>query len=82
MSLFPNPTNDHFTLQVSGMEDDRTEVTVMDIRGAQVYTNVYQPTGGANIELSAKDMGLSNGMYMLRVANSTGSSTTKLIIGE
>lgn len=82
MNLFPNPTNDHFTLQVNGMDNERTELTVMDIRGAQVYTNVYQPTGGANIELSARDMGLSNGMYMLRVANSTGSSTTKLIIGE
>lgn len=82
MNLFPNPTNDHFTLQVSGMDNERTEVTVMDIRGAQVYTNVYQPTGGANIELSAKDMGLSNGMYLLRVANSNGSSTTKLMIGE
>lgn len=82
MSLFPNPTNDRFMLVVKGMEDEQTEVTIMDIRGAQVYTNVIQPTGGANIELSAKDMSLSKGMYMLRVANSNGSSSTKLIIGE
>jgi hypothetical protein len=82
MNLFPNPTNDHFTLQVNGMNDERTEVTVTDIRGSLVYTNVFQPTGGANIELSARDMGLSNGMYLLRVANSTGSSTTKLTVGE
>jgi PKD repeat protein len=82
MNLFPNPTNDHFTLQVTGMATERTEVIITDIRGAEVYRNVHQPTGGANIEISGRGLGLSNGMYMLRVANAKGSSTTKLLVGE
>ncbi len=82
MNLFPNPTNDHFTLQVTGMESERTEVIITDIRGAEVFRNVYQPTGGANIEISGRGLGLTNGMYLLRVANAEGSSTTKLLVGE
>ena len=82
MNLYPNPTNDHFTLQVTGMEASSTEITITDIRGAVVYQNVYQPTGGALIELSGRGLGLSDGMYLLRAANSAGSSVTKLIVGQ
>jgi len=82
VNVFPNPTNDHFTLQVLGMEDDRTEVVITDLRGAVVYSNVFQPMGGANIELSTRGMGLADGMYMLRASNSLGSSTQKLILGR
>ncbi|MFN6115707.1 MAG: T9SS type A sorting domain-containing protein, partial [Flavobacteriales bacterium] len=82
VNVFPNPTNDHFTLQVLGMEDDRTEVVITDLRGAVVYSNVFQPMGGANSELSTRGMGLADGMYMLRASNSLGSSTQKLILGR
>lgn len=82
MNLYPNPTNDHFTLQVTGMDAASTEVTITDIRGAVVYQNVYQPTGGALIELSGRGLGLSDGMYLLRASNTAGSSVTKLIVGQ
>jgi PKD repeat protein len=82
MNLYPNPTNDHFTLQVTGMDATSTQVTITDIRGAVVYQNVYQPTGGAPIELSGRGLGLSDGMYLLRAANTAGSSVTKLIVGQ
>jgi len=82
VNVFPNPTNDHFTLQVLGMEDERTEIVITDLRGAVVYSNVFQPKGGANIELSARGMGLAEGVYMLRASNSLGRSTQKLVVGR
>ncbi|MEO8588682.1 MAG: M43 family zinc metalloprotease [Flavobacteriales bacterium] len=82
MTLFPNPTNDHFTMQVFGMESQRTEVTITDLRGAVVYSNVYQPMGGSPIEISARGLGLGQGMYFLRASNTAGSSVQKLIVGR
>ncbi len=82
ISLFPNPTNDHFSMQVIGMESTATEITITDLRGAVVYRNKVQPNGGAMIELSAAEMGLAEGMYLLRAANNLGSSAQKLIVGR
>jgi PKD repeat protein len=82
LNLFPNPTNDQFTLQVLGMESSSTNVMVQDLRGAVVYQNVFAPQAGNGIELSARGMDLAEGMYLLRVSNGAGTSTQKLIVGR
>jgi hypothetical protein len=82
VSLFPNPTNDHFTLTVAGMDKSSTEVMIQDLRGSLVFANVYAPEGGQGIELSARSLGLADGMYLLRVKNDFGISSQKLIVGR
>lgn len=82
LNLFPNPTNDQFTLQVLGMEIQPTNVTIQDLRGAVVHQGVYPAQGGNGIELSTRSMGLAEGMYLLRVSNGSGTSTQKLIVGR
>ena len=82
ISVYPNPTNDHFTLQVYGMESASTEITITDLRGAQVYRDVFQPRDGAPIEISGRGIGLAEGMYLLRASNVKGSSVQKLIVGR
>ena len=80
--IFPNPTNDQFNIQVSGMEDSATEVMVQDLRGAVVYSNVFAPAGHMGIELSSRAMGLADGMYVLSVRNALGTGAQKLIVGR
>jgi hypothetical protein len=82
LNLFPNPTNDQFTLQVVGMETSSTNVMIQDLRGSIVYQNVHAPQGGNGIEISARALGLAEGMYLLRVSNEAGISTQKLIVGR
>ncbi|MBK6832645.1 MAG: PKD domain-containing protein [Flavobacteriales bacterium] len=83
ISVYPNPSNDRFTLQVIGMDAHATEITVTDLRGAVVHQGKYQPLGGdANIEISGREIGLSEGMYMVRASNKLGSSVQKLIMGR
>lgn len=82
ITIFPNPSNDQFTVQVYGMDTEATEVTITDLRGAVVYQNKYQPLGAANIELGGRAIGLSDGMYLVRAQNSRGSSVQKLVIGR
>jgi PKD repeat protein len=82
ISLFPNPTNDHFALHVAGMDDRATEVVITDLRGAVVFRNMYLPMGQATIDLSARKMGLTNGLYLLRASNGLGSRVKKLVVGQ
>jgi len=82
ISIFPNPSNDQFTLQVYGMGEQPTEVTITDLRGAVVYQNIFQPMGNANIEIGGRTIGLSDGMYLVRAQNSHGSSVQKLVMGR
>ena len=82
MSLYPNPSNDRFSLAVYGMDRFDTEVIVQDIRGAQVHRSIHRPAGQAGIEFSGSQLGLAQGVYMIRASNEAGSSTQKLIISK
>ncbi|MBL7940950.1 MAG: T9SS type A sorting domain-containing protein [Flavobacteriales bacterium] len=82
MSLYPNPSNDRFSLAVYGMDRFDTEVIVQDIRGAQIYRSILRPSGQAGMEFSGSQLGLAQGVYMIRASNEAGSSTQKLIISK
>jgi PKD repeat protein len=82
MSIYPNPTNDQFTLAVFGMDRSSTELIVQDLRGAIVYTSILAPAGPTGVVLSGRELGLADGIYMIRASNDAGSSTQKLIIGR
>lgn len=82
LNLYPNPTNDRFNLQVSGMEKHSTEVTILDLRGAVVYRNVFTPAASSGIELDGRALGLADGMYTLMVRNEAGSGATKLMMAR
>jgi len=82
MSLYPNPTNDRFSLGVYGMDRFNTDIMITDMRGALIYTTTHRPSGTAGMEFSGRDLGLSEGMYMIRATNEAGNSTQKLIIGK
>ncbi len=82
LALFPNPTNDHFTLYAEGMEQHSTSVMIQDLRGAVVHRALYAPQGGAGVEFSTRALGLAEGMYLLRAGNAAGSWTTKLVVGR
>lgn len=81
MNLYPNPTNDQFTLGVHGMDRFETAVTITDIRGALVWTNILAPTT-RSMEFSASELGLSNGLYLIHASNEAGGHTQKLMVGR
>jgi PKD repeat protein len=82
MTLYPNPTNDRFTLGVFGMDNAKTTIVVQDMRGAVVYSTTRNANGGASMEFNTKELGLADGMYLVRASNESGSSTQKLMVGK
>ena len=82
MSVYPNPTNDHFFVEMAGMDVLSTEVTLMDGRGAIVFQKNFAPQGGKGIMISSRELGIANGLYVLRVSNDEGTSVQKLTVGR
>lgn len=82
VGLFPNPTSDRFTVQVAGMETLPTEMIITDLRGAVVLQKQFAPQGGIGIELDARELGLAQGMYLLRVNNELGTGASRLTVGR
>ncbi|MBP6311306.1 MAG: T9SS type A sorting domain-containing protein [Flavobacteriales bacterium] len=82
LNVFPNPSNDRFTVQAFGMDNYDTQVTVTDMRGAVIYNKTLAPTGDNGIEISSLELGMANGLYFLRVSNELGTSTQKLTVGK
>jgi len=82
LNVFPNPSNDRFTVQAFGMDNYNTQVTVTDMRGAVIYNKTLAPTGDNGIEISSIELGMANGLYILRVSNELGTSTQKLTVGK
>ena len=82
MSLFPNPTNDRFSLAVYGMDRYNTDIVITDIRGAVVYRTTHRPAGLTGIEFSGSELGLSDGLYLIRATNEEGDNTQRLVVGK
>ena len=82
MSIYPNPTNDRFHVYMSGMDVHATEITLMDSRGAIVLQKTYVPQGGNGIMISAAELGIAEGLYVIRASNDEGTSTQKVTVGR
>jgi hypothetical protein len=80
VSVYPNPSNGIITLQAQGEElVDKSEVSVYNVLGEQVFTETLRSTQGGNtINLSNQP----NGIYLYRVITETGAllGEGKLII--
>jgi len=78
-NLFPNPTNDKFTISFfhSFMKDEQKELTIQDILGQLVYKETI-PQKNNFIEIDFSDK--PKGMYFVTVKNSQIEKTKKIII--
>lgn len=78
-SIFPNPGNGYFTIQLSGLSTAQVQAEVFNLTGSLVYANVYQAESGILTEtLSLSD--LPEGSYLLRITAGDEVLMKQLII--
>ncbi len=79
LNVYPNPANDHITIQYENMEGS-TEVWLENIEGKKVaqITESNAQTGTINIDW-IKDQNLTNGIYFLKIKADNGLINKKVI---
>jgi hypothetical protein len=71
--LFPNPANDHFTINMNGV-NGTVNVEIIDMTGNIVQTmQVNQST------FDVYRNNLSSGMYLIRVSSGTTSDVVRIV---
>jgi hypothetical protein len=77
LSIYPNPSNGNFTLQLNSVSATTLTLVITDLTGKQVYT--YQTTQAAPLMQLNLDM-LQDGMYMLNAAVGKLNFKQRLVI--
>ncbi|MEN3323614.1 M12 family metallo-peptidase [Mariniflexile soesokkakense] len=76
--VFPNPNNGRFVIQLNGSLERAINVAVFDIRGRNIYKNVFPNVGDFKQELQLSNV--QSGMYILIVSDGLRKSTKKIVI--
>jgi Secretion system C-terminal sorting domain/PKD domain len=72
ITLYPNPTNGEFTLNVSSSAATEVDVRIANIAGQVVYENVYSVNSGNN-ELNFDQTEVEKGVYFVTLKDRTHS---------
>ncbi|MFT4756873.1 MAG: hypothetical protein ACI91R_001523, partial [Vicingaceae bacterium] len=78
VSVYPNPSNGLFTLNIQTLERENFNVTVRDARGRNVYTEDLNVNGRYKNNLDFTSF--TKGMYFMIIQSETGMKIEKLII--
>lgn len=75
VTLYPNPNNGLFTLNLGSNFSDATTIAIHDLSGKQVYQTV---TGNQSVQINARD--LASGMYMVKIQGESGVAVKRFIV--
>ena len=77
VSIYPNPVSDVLNVAFTANDSDYT-VSVMDLQGRVVATQVVGGTGTQTVAFSVADV--ASGSYIVTIASEVGSHTDKVVI--
>ena len=75
ISIFPNPSNGQFQIQLAGMENS-VEVKIFSLMGKEVYSSTYHKVSAVIINFSP----LNSGSYMVRIKTDSEVVVKKLVV--
>lgn len=75
----PNPVNDHMNIDFITPPGESPELILSDLSGRTIYR---QAIAKGTERIMINTTGISNGLYLIRVSSSSGSSVSKVIIGR
>ena len=75
-SIFPNPNNGQFTLEINGLSKEDFRVELINIIGEIVFKKEIGRTSAMKFDLSSSE----NGIYILRLISGSDSIDQRLVI--
>jgi len=79
MKIYPNPTSDHIVISINSSEKYlQLDIKLYNINGILVY----QATEENNAVVNLKNLGLSQGIYFIRIETDNFVETTKILFSS
>jgi len=78
LSIYPNPTNGIFTIEMNDVEKDVYTIKITNVLGQKIF-RISQSVNGIykeNIDLST----FQKGVYLIQIKNSTTTITERIIV--
>jgi Secretion system C-terminal sorting domain/Pregnancy-associated plasma protein-A len=80
VTVEPNPVNSFSNLRVLFTGEKNVKITVFDLRGIQVYEDLYETQKSSLFNLKTEK--LATGVYLLRVVAGNETSSQKIVINK
>jgi len=77
-SIFPNPNNGEFTINLSSRSNKNINVEVYDIRGRSIFNNTYDSTSDFSQSINLNSV--QSGMYLVKVTDGDRIAIKKIIV--
>jgi len=77
-SVYPNPNNGSFNVELNSVSSNDINISVFDIRGREVFNNIYKASTVFNETIRLDKV--QSGIYMLQVRDGLNKHTKKVII--
>ena len=77
-SVYPNPNNGSFNVELNSVSSNDINISVFDIRGREVFNNIYKASTVFNETIRLDKV--QSGIYMLQVSDGLNKHTKKVII--
>jgi len=77
IAVYPNPASNMLTIDFSGHKTEITEISLVNMLGSTVFSS-SNPTSGSYISLDVTEF--NEGIYFLKIADQSNTTTRKIII--
>lgn len=78
--IFPNPTDENFSIQINGSEDEIFIITISDLIGKEILSESFAASSDSHIELIETINKLVAGTYMVTATSKSSFFSQKLIV--
>jgi subtilisin-like proprotein convertase family protein len=77
LSVFPNPSKDQVTVQFQTQSSEPIGISIYDLRGREISTNIYSNSGNFIETISLANF--TSGVYLLKIRDGESVITKKII---
>lgn len=77
-TVYPNPNNGEFSIQLNSVSSGKVKIEVFDVRGRLILNKSYNNSGGLNENINLGNV--QSGMYLVKLTEGNRKSTKKIMV--
>jgi hypothetical protein len=80
-SVFPNPSNGNFTVQMESLQSGMAEVEVLDLQGRKLFSKIIEVSASVN-NIPVSLIGVMDGIYLVNIRLNDHQQNFRMIIKQ